>query len=373
MSDDSLLDFGDLPEMPDESAESGIRDHFDYDVAFKIAFCGIGQGGGRIVEAAWQQGYRSVCAVNTASGDLTDLNIPSENKLDLEGGGAGKDPTIARARTEGRDEDFYDLYKRTWGDEIDYAILCLGAGGGTGAGCWPKALEIARKYLEENKRPTRIGVVVALPKNGEGSRPAKNAVDTLRGLVAEPLSPLILVDNERISKIFPGMATGPFWARCNSQIISLFHLFNRIAAADSPHTSFDRADLSKLLDSGVVCFGATPVKEYGNAADISKAVRQQLTTNILASTDLATGNMAGCVFILPPEVYDTLPQEILDHGFESLNRILAKDSTVFRGIYKGNTPQPRCYTMIGGLQLPRDRVQELATRGGDGDDISWLK
>lgn len=372
MSDDPL-DLGDLPEMPEESAGSGIKDAFDYDVAFKLAFCGIGQAGGRIAEAFYQLGYRSVCAVNTASGDLADLKIPADSKLDLEGGGAGKDPAIARARSEGRDEDFYDLFKRTWGDEIDYAIICLGAGGGTGAGCWTKALEVARKYLEETKRPVRIGVIAALPKNGEGSRPAKNTVDTLKGLVQHALSPFILVDNERISKIFPGMAAGPFWTRCNGQIAGLFHLFNRIAAADSPHTSFDRADLSKLLDSGVVCFGATPIKEYRSAADISKAVRQQLTANVLASANLTTGDKAGCIFILPPDVYDSIPQEVLDHGFESLNRILAPNSTVFRGIYKGNTDQLRCYTMIGGLQLPRERIKELAGKGGDSDDVSWLK
>ena len=371
MSDD-LIDVGDLPELPEEGPDSGIKDEFGYDVAFKFAFVGIGQGGGRIAEAFHRLGYRSVCAVNTAHSDLKDLAIPEASKLDLQGGGAGKDPAIARARTEGRDEDIYDLYKRCWGDEIDYAILCLGAGGGTGAGCWPKCLEVAKRYLEETKRPTRIGVIVSLPKNGEGSRPAANTIDTLKGLVQESLSPFILVDNERINKIFPGTPPAKFWPRCNGQIASLFHLFNRIAAAESPHTSFDRQDLGKLLDSSIVSFGATPIKEYSNAADISKAVRQQLAANILASTDLTKGKQAGCIFICSQDVYESIPTEVLDHGFESLNRILAPGSTVFRGIYPGNTDDLRCYTMIGDLQLPEERITELATKAG-GADIAWLK
>jgi cell division GTPase FtsZ len=366
VDDFDAVDLGDLPDIPDEPEDSSIADVFGYDVAFKIGFVGVGHAGGRLAETYWKLGYRSVAVVNTAIQDLTPLKLPDANKFDLGGGGAGKDPSIALAATEGRDEDFYDLFKRTLGDDLDYVIMCLGAGGGTGAGAWPAIHRVLVRYLEENKRPARVGAIVALPKDDEGTRPARNTIETLAGLMSghKNLSPFIIVDNERVKAIFRKTSPAQFWAQCNNQVCSLFHLFNRIAAQDSPHTSFDRQDLASLLDGGVVSYGAAPIKEYKTPPDISKAIRQHLAGNILASIDLSTGDKAGCVFVCGKEAYSSMDQELLDHGFASLNRILKAGSTVFRGVYPGNNPDLRAYTMISGLDLPRTRIKELRRIAG---------
>jgi cell division GTPase FtsZ len=361
---DDLIDLGDMPEIPDGDNSPGIPDAFSYDTAFKFSFVGVGQAGGRLAEEFYRLGYRSVCAVNTAVSDLASIKLPDANKLDLGGGGAGKDPSIAAAAAAGQDEPLYDLFKTCLGDDIDYAIICLGAGGGTGAGAWSKVHEVLQRYLDETKRPVRIGVIVALPKNGEGNKPAKNAFDTMKGLDQAKLSPTVIVDNERINQIFRKLPIAKFWPTCNAQICSLFHLFNRIAAQDSPHTSFDRQDLAKLLDSGTVTFGATPIKEYSTQADISRAVRQQLKANTLAAADLSTGKVAGCIFVCGKDAYENANSEILDHGFESLNRMLGEGSTVFRGVYPGNNEAIRAYVMVGGLDFPADRMRELAKIAG---------
>ena len=65
---------------------------------------------------------------------------------------------------------------------------------------------------------------------------------------------------------------------------------------------------------------------------------------------------------------DEIPQEALEHGFEQLNRLLQKDSTVHRGIYTSNKPGIAVYTVIGNLEpaeewfdfgkwVPREYVQ----------------
>ena len=361
---DDFIDIGDMPMVPVELEEMGIEDSFDYDTAFKFAFVGVGQGGGRIAEAFYTLGYRSVCVVNTAVADLDMVKLPAKNKLDLGGGGAGKDPAIAAAAASDKDEVIYDLFKTCLGDNIDYAIVCLGAGGGTGAGAWPKIYEVLQRYLGETKRPVRVGVIAALPKDGEGNAPAQNTLNTFENLIKTKPSPFIVVDNERISQIFRKLPPAKFWKTCNGQITSLFHLFNRIAAQNSPHTSFDRQDLSKLLDSGIVTFGATPITKFDTAADVSRAIRQQLKGNILASTDLSTGKMAGCVFICGKAAYEEMDSDILEHGFESLNRMLANGSTVFRGVYPGNNADLRAYTMVGNLDPPTARLAELAKIAG---------
>ena len=186
-------------------------------------------------------------------------------------------------------------------------------------------------------------------------------------------SPAIILDNERIRELYDPVPSKEF-PLANSSIAKYMHLFNRLAAQDSEHTTFDRADFAKLLDSGVVAFGAQKIKEWEDAADISHAIRQQLRKNILASVDLTGGRQAGLIFVMGRDVYDKIKSSTIDHGFEMLNRILANDSTVHRGVYVSNSPGLMALTMIGELKWPRDRLLDLARIGGidQGTVNNWL-
>ena len=362
MSDDLIDDF-DLPEIPDDDGEDKFADAFDYQVSYKIAFVGVGQCGGRLAEGFWNLGYRSVCAINTSDEDLGGLKLPETNHLDLGGGGAGKDPEIARGAAADRDEDIYDLYKRTLGTESNYAIVSLGAGGGTGAGAYTKCLEVLRRYLDENNRPIRIGVVVALPRDSEGQKPAKNALRVLQDLLKEELAPFIIVDNERLHSLFKKVGPGKFWPTCNAHVCRTFHLFNRISSQAGGAVSFDRQDLSQVLDAGIVTFGASNVKEHTEVG-ISKVIRSQLSQTTLAELDLRTGDKAGCIFICGPTAYEEVDTETLEHGFGMFNRILKANSAVFRGIYPGKEEGMKCFSIVGGLAAPRARMESLAKIAG---------
>ena len=94
---DFILDIGDLPETPDPVNTSEIVDTFEHPVAFKFAFVGVGQAGGRIARTFQELGYARVCAINTAAADLAELKtFPENTKLDIgEQQGAGKDPEVA--------------------------------------------------------------------------------------------------------------------------------------------------------------------------------------------------------------------------------------------------------------------------------------
>jgi len=371
--DDLGLEDLDIPIPPETSTTDEVEDTFAFDTAFKFSFVGVGQGGSRIAESFYKLGYRRVAAINTTLQDLTAISIPNANKLDIGGGGAGKDPSVASAAIEDKDEDVYDVLKRAWGRDTDYAIVCLGAGGGTGAGATTKVIEIARRLMEENGRPIRVGVIVALPKNSEGQKPAKNAIYTVQHLAAMGVSPAVILDNERIRELYDPVPSKEY-PLANSSIAKYLHLFNRLAAQDSEHTTFDRADYATLLDSGVVAFGAQKISEWGNAADISSAIRQQLRKNILASVDLTAGRKAGLLFVMDREVYGQIKSSTLDHGFEMLNRILGDDSIVYRGVYPGGGAGLTALTMIGELAWPRERLLELAKIAGiDKDTIkNWL-
>jgi len=350
--DDIGIDLPDIP-MPDENAQTReIEDEFEG--AYKFAIIGVGQGGSRMAETFWDLGYRRVCVINTAKQDLKFINIPEDRKLLLDHGGAGKNPETAEKIFQDNAEEIWDFFHGKLGTTYDRVLVCAGAGGGTGAGGAP----VVFKIVKDNTGAS-VGFISALPTKAEGNQVAKNAKRTMQKVVEYTkdgiLSPLIVLNNEKIKELYPGLSINKFWTTANSSVCSLFHLFNKISSQDSSYTTFDKADLDSVLNSGIITFGATPIKaEQANDTDISKAIRNNLKKNILAGADISTGNIAACVMVVNNKLMDEVPQEALEHGFEQLNRLLVKDNTVHRGIYTSNKPGIAVYTVIGGLEPAKD-------------------
>jgi cell division GTPase FtsZ len=377
LDDGFVIDIPDIP-MPEEQLEDKSIITDEVDVAFKMAFVGIGQGGGRIAESFWKLGYRRVCCINTNSQDLSGVTIPEENKLvmDIGHGGAGKDPSKGAKSVSQYHEDIYDLMRRTFGSEFDRIMVCIGAGGGTGSGGGNELIEIAREMadsakIQEDGSAPAVGVIVSLPKATEGGKVNANAHAVLEGLFQRTetgertISPLVIIDNDKIDKIYPNLPVAKFWQVANQNISSLFHLFNSIACKDSDFTTFDRADLKDVLESGVLTFGACPLKKWDGLTDISQAVRDNLRRNVLVGGfDLGMARVAACVFIGSTDVLNTVPQSHLEHGFEMLSRIMQSGSVVHRGIYKGSKPGLVVYTIMAELGRPEERMNEIARVGG---------
>lgn len=373
-----------LVDIPDILMPEGTEDKEvikdECKVAYKLAFVGTGQAGGRMAEAFWKLGYRRVCAVNTTPHDLAGVAIPDANKLvmDMGEGGAGKDPIKGQEAVKRYYEDVYDLMRRSFGSSFDRIVVCVGAGGGTGGGSCDTIIEIAHDIAEsfklEDDGPV-VGALVSLPMTSEGQKVNENAMELLTSLVRQAgtgsgklgnrtLTPLVIVDNERISKLYPNLPVDRFWAVANQSIGNLFHLFNSIAVQDSDYTTFDQADLKDLLGSGIMTFGAYPMKDWSSATAISHAIRDNLRRNVLVShLDLGQAHVAGCIFVGNPSVFAQVPQEYLEHGFQMLSRIMDANSVVHRGIYKSAKEGLAVYTMIGELGPPEERLAELARVG----------
>ena len=350
--DDIGIDLPDIPMPEDNPQIQEIEDEFEG--AYKFAIIGVGQGGSRIAETFWNLGYRRVCVINTAKQDLKYINIPEDRKLLLDHGGAGKDPDTAEKIFQENSEEICDFFHSKLGNSYDRVLVCAGAGGGTGAGGGP----VVFKIVKDNTSAT-VGFISALPTKAEGNQVAKNTKRTMQKVVEYTkdgiLSPLIVLNNEKIKQLYPGLSVNKFWTTANSSVCSLFHLFNKISAQDSSYTTFDKADLDTVLNSGIITFGATPIKtEQANDTDISKAIRNNLKKNILAGADISTGNVAACVMVVNNDLMDQVPQEALEHGFEQLNRLLTNDNTVHRGIYTSGKPGIAVYTVIGGLEPAKD-------------------
>ena len=358
---DFMVDVPDIPLPPEEEEVANlINDEFDG--AFNFAIVGVGQGGSRLAETFYNLGYRRVCVINTAPQDLATIKMPDNNKLLIGGKGAGKDPKKAESIFRDRREDIFDFLKNNFGGNYDRVLVCVGTGGGTGAGGSSVVIEVAHDLseslgIEKRGEPSRIGAVLALPTKAEGIRVHKNSKETVDKILElkkiGALTPLIILDNEKIRQMYPNLSVTQFWGHSNISICSLFHLFNKIANQDSEYTSFDRADLDTILSAGVITFGATPLRSWSQPTDISHAIRDNLRKNILASVSPESGNIAACIVIGNEEILNEISQESLEYGFEQLTRILGEDSMVHRGIYKGNKPNLVVYTAIGGLSNPQ--------------------
>jgi len=360
--DDLGVDIPDIPLPSEAPLEDKVEDKFE--AAYKFAIVGVGQGGSRLAETFWKLGYRRVAVINTAPQDLKSIKVPVANKLLVGGKGAGKDRKLAEDIFKENREDILDFLKRTFKRGFNRALVCIGAGGGTGAGGGPVVIDIVHDLcqtygIENADTDARVGAVVALPTRAEGSKVRSNAQQTAEVLIdfsqKGTLSPLIILDNERIKQIYPKLSVNQFWGTANTSICSLFHLFNKIACQDSQYTAFDSADLDTVFSSGIISFGAVPVSREGEAVeetDISYAVRDNLKKNILANIEVSTGNVAACVVIGDRKTLDNTAHESLEHGFEQLSRLLGSGSTVHRGIY--HTPKKGLvvYTIIGGIKAP---------------------
>lgn len=381
---DFTVDVPDMP-MPDLTVSDAEIVKDECRGAFKMAFVGAGQGGSRIAEAFWKMGYRRVCCINTNKQDLAAIQIPEANKfvMDIGSGGAGKDPSRGDAAAKQYYEDIYDLMRRSFGRDFDRIMVCIGAGGGTGSGSVASLVKIAHDIAKSFKvelpdgRPV-VGVIASLPRVAEGKKVNENALGVmgqLFGMVGtekgkmggRTISPLVILDNDRISRIYPGLSVSEFWATANRSVSALFHLFNNIALEDSEFTTFDRADFENILDSGVVSFGACPIRKWELSTDISHAIRDNLKNNVMVGGfDISQAQVAGCVFIGSNDVLTSIPQEHLEHGFEMLSRIMRQGGTVHRGIYKGSKPGLVVYSALGELGQPAERMSEIVrvAKGG---------
>ena len=340
-SNEGVVDLGiDLPDIPlpdEDPVEDSVKDLFE-DAAFNFAIVGVGQGGSRLAESFWNLGYRRVGVINTAQQDLSLIKMPEQNKLLIGDGGAGKNPEAADEVFRTRYEEILDFLKTTFGSGYERVLVCAGAGGGTGAGGVARVLEICHDLNQSLGKETKdtdakVGCVLALPTRGEGIKVQDNSKKTVIKITelqkAGVVSPLIILDNEKIKQLYPKLSVNQFWSTANNSICSIFHLFNKISAQESAYTTFDKADLDTIFSSGIIMFGATPVKDFSETG-ISYAVRDNLRKNILAGVDVSTGNVAACVIIGDKDSLDNIPQSSLEHGFEQLSRMMGSNSTVHR-------------------------------------------
>jgi cell division GTPase FtsZ len=311
--------------------------------------------------------------VNTAHHDLGLLDIPKNQKflMDIGEKGAGKDMEGGQDAVQKYQQDILHLTRQTFGTQVDHIMVCFGAGGGTGSGSVVGLVEIAKRYARYiglNNPNKNVGVLMTLPTVGEASSPlvAENAYKAAWELsqmaTAGKISPLIIVDNDKINKMYPGMTVKSFWPSINNSVACLFDIFNKLSGLSSQYTSFDPVDYHSIMESGgCSIMGLTKVTKFNDKFTLSQAVKKNLEKTLLAGGfDLTSSKVAGCIAVGGKRLMANVKglQDNIDYSFDVLSEITGK-ATIHRGIYEDSRDSLRVYTIIGGLSSPTERLEEL--------------
>ena len=339
----------------------------------KFAWLGSGQCGGRLAESFYNLGYRKALAVNTAYHDLEGLSLPDDQKfmMDIGRKGAGKEMARGRDAAIHYRQEIVNRMKRIFGDGVDHIMLTFGCGGGTGSGSAVPLVETITTYAKHiglSRPAQRTGVLCTLPTVGEAASPrvAANAGRVLGELTTMAaqgkISPLIIVDNQKISRMYPGLTVTDFLPTINNTVSGLFDIFNRLSALPSPYIAFDSVDYQSIIRcGGCAIMGLTKVDTFHESFDLAQAIKGNLSKTLLADGfDLETAKVVGSIVVGGRSIFRNTPglQDKIDHAFDALTDITG-DATVHRGILEDEKPSIRVYTMIGGLDAPHERLARL--------------
>ncbi len=374
-----------IPELP--LTADAISDHEElHDESGgcrTYAFIGSGQGGGRLAESFYKLGYKKTIVCNTAPQDMKSLTLlPEDQKILLDAGaaGAGKDMRVGEEAMLKGQHRLYESMLRKFG-KCDHILICVGAGGGSGGGSSLVLLETATKYMKyigHDDAERRVGFIVTLPTNGECASPgvgtnSKYLIEELAKYAAGgQLSPLVVVDNDKIKRLFPDLTVKEFWGKVNDTVAGLFHIFNILPTKETNYTVFDAADYASLMQAGgFMIMGSTTVKECKPADAIANAIRTNLERTLLASGfNLRSATHASAVVVGGSTIFDSVPGLMMsiEGGFDAL-AVLTEHALVHRGVYEDAKDRLTVYTLVGGLKAPTERIAQLTRfQGVQGDD-----
>lgn len=344
-------------------------------VARKFAFIGIGQAGCTLCDAFYSLGYRRVLAVSTTPADCANLKLPPENQLLIgSAGGSDKDRAMGAAAMRSAREVVYEAAVRMLGTGFDRCMVLASAGGGTGSGGFVEAAGIADDLMQNLRlrrpqEPTKVGVMLVLPSCSDGAVYAVNAVAALKDaeslLNNKRVSPLVLVDNERLGKMFQtGMLTKlPTY---NAYAVGLFNALNVLASATSRYSQvFDPAEYDSLLDSGVLSFGRIGLKVSGGVLNHQDAIASMgniAASLIVSDLDCARATVAAGVINGAPADLDNLGTAEFEAIGSALQRSVKGARSVHMGMYNASKT-PSILVAVGGAPLPADRIREMAAKG----------
>lgn len=352
----------------------------------KISLIGIGQAGGKIVDAFLEYSKNTQShfiigahAVNSAVQDLRGLeNVPEDNRIligeaEVKGNGVGADNELGAEVMENDIETVFREIDAVPTHEIDAFIVVAALGGGTGSGGTPVlANELRQRYAEP---VYGLGV---LPSANEGSIYSLNAARSLKTCV-DSVDNMFLFDNDAWS--WGGDSVKEWYNDINQKIATRFGV---LLSAGEVENSDDVAEnvvdssevINTLRNGGVTSVGYAaedlPKNQSGLLGRFSKSDKKRYdeSTQVNMMSSLIRKSAQGQL-TLPCNIENTEkglvlvagPQEYLNRKGIEEGRKWMEEATGTMEIRGGDYPiqdtnQVAAVTVFSGL-YDVERIKEM--------------
>jgi cell division GTPase FtsZ len=232
---------------------------------------------------------------------------------------------------------------------------------------------VAKKYMDYmgvDNPSSKVGAIVTLPTHGEANSPlvASNALEMGKKLSAKAdkneISPLIVIDNDKVKRLYKGLTVDGFFPTINSSVAQLLHIFNAISVGSSEYVTFDATDFQSVIEvGGHMIMGVSTVRDFETKTSIADALRKNLMKTLLASDfKLDTAKAAAVVTVGGKQEFSTVKglMDNIEFGFDAIAAITGK-AKVHRGVYSDENRNGKVsvYTLISGLKAPEERYNKI--------------
>lgn len=333
--------------------------NIDEELNKNVLIIGAGEGGGRIAQEFYSQGFINTIVINTAKADLDGLDIiPKENKYLINatnGEGAGKDPQVVRAAIDSYYNDVTEFIKSKLSGQ-DRIYICTCGGGGSGGGLGIVLAEITSQLVNN------VGMIFTLPIKNESTLVFINALNNLNEIYENvknsSITPFIVVDNNELYDRYNSSVSN-FWKPINNEIVRVVRAFNELSQKPSKYISaLDRKDLQRLLSVGGSCaIGSVDI----NSVDTSDVIIDKINKSFfMQGFDLTTSKSAGLIILGNEETLSTPESsKFVNTIFDKVGSLLG-GGMYFRGVYADKDVKfLKVYVIFNGMVLPEDRIGEM--------------
>lgn len=260
---------------------------------------GAGQGGCRIAKtfAEYFSDIES-CYLNLAKVDFSQLKVPLGLSFILDEGGSGRNPEVGEKIAKSHKEEIIEFMENQFpklkkGDRV---ALCVGGGGGSGAGM----LFILADWLLKKKADVLL--IFTLPERSEGLPAKPNALKTLNRVIKEYLETdkltALVIDNSFCADRF-GLSgeedLGDYWADINKGIVFGLLRFYYLTNLDQfsnyidVNTGYGALDERELIRVMFAKGGFIDLREFkSKTLDLEAAESAQFRSLVFGNLDIGS-------------------------------------------------------------------------------------
>jgi cell division GTPase FtsZ len=261
---------------------------------------------------------------------------------------------------------------------VSNIIICVGAGGGSGTGSCKVFADTCCQWIYTNNGDysnTKVGFLIALPARSESSKVLSNTKLLLDNILNEKYSPIIFVDNQRITQAVKANALNR-WNQANALVCSLFDVFNTLSAQETSLDTFDPKDFSDVLSHGIMTMAISSVPEsslkIGEESELARdtilsdKVKQTLKNSLLLQdVDISTATHASVLISCRKQALEQMDGNTIPKLSETLLSMMGneidKQVTLHRGIYINENIREskiRIFLMFSGMKFPLSKMNE---------------